>query len=93
VGAQREFDGTTLPISRPRLLARDNFWLARHPDLINFHLWALTIPFALTSFTKGFVDHVNQSRSEMSSRHTSVGDAVTRLGRVVDLSVISPRGH
>jgi len=59
--------------------------MVRHPDLINFHLWGWTIPFALTSFTEGFADHFNQSRSEMPSWHTTVSDAVTRLGRVEDL--------
>ena len=41
------------------------FRVARDPDLINFQLWGVTIPFALTSFTEGFADHFNQSRSQM----------------------------
>jgi len=34
---------------------------ARHPDLINFHQWGLTIPFALTFFTEGFADHFTRA--------------------------------
>jgi len=38
--------------------------MACHPDLINFHLWGVTIPFALTSFTEGLADHFKQRRVE-----------------------------